>query len=79
MGTGTKMGLLLLAALLTLLFGVGIGSVYVPPADILAILRERLFVRPLPEHIPANFSVMVVDMRLPRDRKSTRLNSSHAL
>ena len=66
MGTGTKMGLLLLAALLTLLFGVGIGSVYVPPADILAILGERLFVRPLPEHIPANFSVMVVDMRLPR-------------
>lgn len=66
MGTGIKMGLILLASLLTLLFGVGIGSVYVPPADILAILGERLFGRPLPEHIPANFSVMVVDMRLPR-------------
>lgn len=66
MGTGMKMGILLLAALLTLLSGVGIGSVYVPPADILAILGERLFGRPLPEHIPANFSVMVMDMRLPR-------------
>ena len=66
METGTKMGILLLAALLTLLFGVGIGSVYVPPADILAILAERLFGRSLPEHIPANFSVMVLDMRLPR-------------
>ncbi len=60
------MGILLLAALLTLLFGVGIGSVYVPSADILAILAERLFGRSLPEHIPANFSVMVLDMRLPR-------------
>ena len=66
METGTKMGILLLAALLTLLFGVGIGSVYVPSADILAILAERLFGRSLPEHIPANFSVMVLDMRLPR-------------
>lgn len=66
MGTGMKMGILLLAALLTLLFGVGIGSVYVPPTDILAILAARLFGRALPEHIPANFSVMVMDMRLPR-------------
>ncbi len=66
MGTGTKMGILFLAALLTLLFGVGIGSVYVPPADILAILAARFFGQSLPDHIPANYSVMVLDMRLPR-------------
>ncbi len=66
MGAGMKMGLLFLAALLTLLFGVGIGSVYVPPVDILAILAERFFGQSLPDHIPANYSVMVFDMRLPR-------------
>lgn len=66
MGTGTKMGILFLAALLTLLFGVGIGSVYVPPGDILAIVAGRMFQLPLPDHIPANYSVMVLDMRLPR-------------
>ncbi len=66
MGSGTKMGILFLAALLTLLFGVGIGSVYVPPGDILAIVAGRMFQRPLPDHIPANYSVMVFDMRLPR-------------
>lgn len=64
--TGTKMGLLFLAAFLALLFGVGVGSVYVPPKDLLAILSGRLFGLPLPEHIPASYSVMVLDMRLPR-------------
>ena len=60
------MGLLLLTAFLALLLGVGVGSVYVPPADILAIVAERIFERPLPEHILASYSVMVLDMRLPR-------------
>lgn len=66
MGTGTKMGLLLLTAVLVLLFGVGVGSVYVPPGDILAILARRFFGQPLPAHIPVSYSVMVFDMRLPR-------------
>lgn len=60
------MGILLLAALSALLFGVGVGSVYVPPGDILAILSERFWGMPLPEHIPVSYSVMVLDMRLPR-------------
>lgn len=60
------MGILLAAAFLALLLGVGVGSVYVSPADILAILSGRLFGLPLPEHIPASYSVMVLDMRLPR-------------
>lgn len=64
--TGMKMGILLAAALLALLLGVGVGSVYVSPTDILAIFAGRLFGRPLPEHIPASYSVMVLDMRLPR-------------
>lgn len=64
--TEIKMGILLAAALLALLLGVGVGSVYVPPTDILAILAGRLFELPLPEHIPASYSIMVLDMRLPR-------------
>ncbi|MCM1268777.1 MAG: iron ABC transporter permease [Bacteroidales bacterium] len=66
MSTGRKMGLLLLLALCALLLGVGAGSVSVPPGDILAILAERLMGRPLPEHLPASYSVMILDMRLPR-------------
>lgn len=65
-GTGTKMGILFAAALLALVFGVGAGSVYVPPGDILAILAGRFLGLPLPDHIPESFSVMVLDMRLPR-------------
>lgn len=66
MRTGIKMGLLLLVSLLALLLGIGVGSVYVPPGDILAIAAGRMFDVPLPEHIPASYSVMVLDMRLPR-------------
>lgn len=66
MRAGVKTGLLLLASLLALVLGIGVGSVYVPCGDILAIIAARMFEVPLPEHIPASFSVMVLDMRLPR-------------
>ena len=66
MRAGVKKRLLLIAALLTLLLGIGVGSVYVPPADILAIIAERILGYPLPEHIPVSYSVMVLNMRLPR-------------
>lgn len=66
MRTGVKMGLLLLASLAALMLGIGVGSVYVPPGDILAIAVGRMFDVPLPEHIPPSYSVMVLDMRLPR-------------
>ncbi len=60
------MGLLLLTAFAALLFGIGVGSVYVPPGDILSIAAGRVFEQPLPEHIPPSYSAMVLDMRLPR-------------
>lgn len=60
------MGLLLLTAFAALLFGIGVGSVYVPPGDILSIAAGRVFKHPLPEHIPPSYSAMVLDMRLPR-------------
>lgn len=66
MKTAVKMALLAGAALAALLLGVGIGSVYVPPGDILAIASTRLFGSPLPEGIPPSYTAMVLDMRLPR-------------
>lgn len=66
MGTGMKIGLLLLTAFLAILLGVGTGSVYVSPGDIWSIMAERMFAIPLPDHIPTSYSVMVLDMRLPR-------------
>lgn len=66
MRTGVKTGLFFLAAFAALLLGIGVGSVYVPPGDILAIVAARIFGRALPEHITASYGVMVFDMRLPR-------------
>lgn len=60
------MGLLSLTAFLALLAGIGVGSVHVPLGDTLSIVMERMFAIPLPDHIPASYSAMVLDMRLPR-------------
>lgn len=66
MKTRTGMTLLAVVALAAVLLGVGVGSVYVSPGDILAILAGRLFGTPLPDTLPASYSTMVLDMRLPR-------------
>ena len=66
MKTSVKMALLAVAALAALLLGVGVGSVYVSPGDILASLGNRLFGTAFPENLPASYSAMVLDMRLPR-------------
>ena len=66
MRASIKMLLLLAAALAALLLGVGVGSVYVSPGDILSIIGNRLFGMPLPESLPVSYSAMVLDMRLPR-------------
>lgn len=62
----TKMIVLFFAALAVLLLGIGIGSVYVAPGDILAIIANHLFGTPLPEGLPASYPAMVLNMRLPR-------------
>lgn len=66
MNSRTKMLLLLAAALTALLLGVGLGSVYVSPGNILAIVANRLFDTPLPKGLPPSYSIMVLNMRLPR-------------
>lgn len=57
---------LVFAALAVLVLGIGIGSVYVAPGDILAILANHLFDTALPESLPASYPAMVLNMRLPR-------------
>lgn len=66
MKTKTGMTLLAAAALAAVLLGVGVGSVYVSPGDILAIIAGRLFGAPLPDSLPTSYGTMVLDMRLPR-------------
>lgn len=62
----TKMTVLLTAALAALLLSIGVGSVYVAPGDILAIISNHFFGTSLPETLPASYPAMVLNMRLPR-------------
>lgn len=61
-----KMLLLLFAAVAALLICIGIGSVYVAPGDLLAIVMNRLFGMALPEGLPTAYPAMVMNMRMPR-------------
>ncbi len=60
------MALLVLAAVLAVMAGTALGSVSIPPGDILAILSGRLFGTALPPDIGPGYPAMVTDMRLPR-------------
>lgn len=62
----SKMILLACVALAALILSIGVGSVFVSPGDILAILSGRLFGTALPESIPSGYSAMILDLRLPR-------------
>ncbi len=55
-----------LLGLLVLLIGVALGSIYVPPGDIAAIVSSKLFSTELPSSIPDVFVSIVWDLRLPR-------------
>lgn len=66
MKTTAKACVLCAAAVLVLLAGIGIGSVTVPPGDILAIFANRFWGAPLPEGLSAVYPGLVMDLRLPR-------------
>ena len=68
MDNKTKIKMLLLtgAACISVILGVGIGSVFIPPADILAILGNRLAGRRASDAINPIYNSLVMDMRLPR-------------
>lgn len=53
-------------SLLVLVVGTGIGSVFVAPGDILSILMNKLFGKPLDPGISAITTSLVWNMRLPR-------------
>lgn len=66
MKTKVKMLVLLIAAVISVILGIGIGSVYIPPADTIAILVSRLFGAALPASVDPVFPALVMDLRLPR-------------
>ncbi|MDR2184020.1 MAG: iron ABC transporter permease, partial [Clostridiales bacterium] len=53
-------------SLVILVLGIAIGSVNIPPGDILRIVAHNIFGVTLPEHIPRTHAVIVWNLRLPR-------------
>lgn len=52
--------------IIVLLFGIGIGSIYVPPLDILNIIMNKLFNTALSDNISNTFISILWNLRLPR-------------
>ena len=52
--------------LAALLLGIAIGSVYIPPLDIIRIIGHNLFGLSLPDHMPSTVVAIVWSSRLPR-------------
>ena len=66
MKTRAKIIISICMCIIVLLFGIGIGSIYVPPLDILNIIFNKLFSTPLSNHI-SNTSISILwNLRLPR-------------
>lgn len=53
-------------ALLSMILGIGIGSVYVPPGDILSAVSVRVFGSPMPEGLGSATVNIIMDLRMPR-------------
>lgn len=53
-------------AVLSIIFGIGIGSVYVPPSSILSAISVRLFGNPMPEGLESTTVNIIMDLRMPR-------------
>lgn len=60
------MTLLLAAALISILLGVGIGSVFIPPTQVGIILIHEISGLPIPENIDPVYPSLIFNMRLPR-------------
>lgn len=66
MNVKTKAAILAAASLVVLLLGIGIGSVFVSPADIGAVFANKLFGTPLPGGLNAAVPSLILSIRLPR-------------
>ena len=62
----TKIIIALCAGIAVLLLGVAIGSVNIPPADVLRIVGHNMFGLALPEHITPGQNAIVWSIRFPR-------------
>ncbi|MDL2325385.1 iron ABC transporter permease [Ruminococcaceae bacterium OttesenSCG-928-A16] len=66
MKKNVKIILLAAAALFSLLLGIGVGSVFVPPGHIVAIFANKLFGIPLPSGLNPVTQGLLLNIRLPR-------------
>lgn len=53
-------------AVLSIILGIGIGSVYVQPRDILSAISVRTFGNPMPEGLESTTVNIIMDLRMPR-------------
>lgn len=65
-GNTSKAILLAVIALIAIMIGIGVGSVFLSPVDILQILKSFFFGAKLPEDIDPLYYGMVTGVRLPR-------------
>lgn len=66
MKTSIKALISILICLAIIILGVGIGSVYIPPTDILRIIYSNIFNQPLSNEISRNSISIIWKIRLPR-------------
>ncbi|MBR6257934.1 MAG: iron ABC transporter permease [Lachnospiraceae bacterium] len=62
----SKLILSILFALAALTLAAGLGSVRVTPGEIVAVIANKVFSRPLPEDVTASIVSIIWDIRLPR-------------
>ena len=53
-------------AVVVLIMAAGLGSVRITPGEIIGVIANKLFARPLPEDLPASMVSIIWDIRLPR-------------
>lgn len=66
MKTSAKILISIFICLAIIILGVGIGSVYIPPTDILKIIFSNIFKQPLSNEIASNSISIIWKIRLPR-------------
>jgi len=61
-----KVALTIGASVVVVLLGIALGSVWLPPGQVLSILGHRMFGLPLPDHVPDTAVAILWNLRLPR-------------
>lgn len=56
----------ILISIIVIIMGVGLGSVNIPPADIVSVISNKIFSTPLPPDMPGVSISIVWNLRLPR-------------